>query len=409
MTFDRAVAVLRGEKALVDRGDGIYLEDEEPEVRAEWEQELRERYGCACLIRKEWYRPVALVMDFGPRDAPAGSIEKINRGKIRASHYAGEGEIAVVSKSWGDTAFVDRDVLKGAAAQALGYIFEKIDPVPVWAQKYVSVSPTQAVMVFDAVGPWDLRGHSIWYPQDTIRDRLYSVEAAMPPSLKKDFRVERAEIRKRNTGGWLRMVVGAGTAAEYEVQVPRDPFVCWSLWRTSGAHLMPKYKPVSESGLRLAGDEPCHTDWMLVAFPDRDLVDVYEDKNIRAASYDLQAKVQEEVLGFKAAVLSGRGFVSGKVVQPGEPGEKIPAGSILVLPNARPEWESMVRAAVATIVPVGGGSCVIWQWWLGRPGGSSCGCQGVRNCILRGLFSGWIRRRVRYGFHRSRCGGLLAR
>ncbi len=160
--------------------------------------------------------------------------------------------------------------------------------------------------------------------------------------------------------GWITLTIMPGAPAEYTIRVPRAPFTCWSLWRTAGRHLMPTYTPVCPSGLRLYGDDAYHSDWLLFAAPTDEranaLGSAYHDPEVRSASYHTQHEIQRELLGFTAAVLSGKGAANGKVIHP-EPGDTIPAGAIVVLPNARPEWESVVRSAAATIVPVGGELC----------------------------------------------------
>ena len=157
--------------------------------------------------------------------------------------------------------------------------------------------------------------------------------------------------------GWFTMTIMPGAPAEYAVRVPRLPFTCWALWRTNLADQMPPYSPVSESGMRLFGDDPYHNDWMIGAFPDRDVWDTYRDEEVRAASYGAMREIQREIGGFDAAVLSGRGYVSGHVVQPQGPEDEIPPGSIAVLPDARPHWDRVVRLAAGTIVPTGGELC----------------------------------------------------
>ena len=76
---------------------------------------------------------------------------------------------------------------------------------------------------------------------------------------------------------------------------------------------------ISPQGMKMYGDNPNHTDWMLGA--DLDLEAMYgfdEDKELTSAAYDAMNKVQEEIVGkygtYSISLLTGDEFyISGTV------------------------------------------------------------------------------------------------
>ena len=385
MTYDIAIDILLGKKRLVGTTgteEGITLSDETADVQEEWEQELSARYGNRCQLpvsltspRQGWFRPVAYITDYGPKDVGCGSARDLALFiRERMWHYADDGEIALSPLL--DLAVHYPQIIKshkwGEVYNALGFIFEPCSAAPVWLRHVVAKNPTAAIQQHLASGRrMEPRGHSDWYPFEPVeplvaKENVPRTIAHVDTTEQRYQEQRRREVRlaavvREKAGpidgdGWFTMTVMPGCPAEYTVRVPRAPFECWSLWRTSGDHLMPQYATVCESGIRLYGDDPYHSDWMLGAFPERDVGEVYRDSDVRDAGYRLKHEVQARLLGFTAAVLSGRGRASGIAIHP-EPGDTIPAGSIAILPNARPEYESIVRTAAATIVPVGGELC----------------------------------------------------
>lgn len=126
--------------------------------------------------------------------------------------------------------------------------------------------------------------------------------------------------------------------------VPRAPFIHWALRKTKFTHFAPNWEVVCPSGMKMANDDPYHSDWMLGAgIPlhksyDRDLV---------LAATDLAAKVQEEICGTSTYVLAGAdGYHHGSV------GE-----SILVIPHLGVEYaEAALNPKVRVIIAEEGGA-----------------------------------------------------
>lgn len=131
------------------------------------------------------------------------------------------------------------------------------------------------------------------------------------------------------------------------LRVPRLPFECWCLWRTHVAHLMPKWECISPSGLKMAMDDPYHTDWMLGA--DVHLRHSY-DASLKSVSLDMMRDVQRKYGKFEHAVIVGGPDVEGIV------GKAETPGAIMVLHDLRntPENNLAVGNASAIITENGG-------------------------------------------------------
>src|ERR1043165_8795627 len=73
MTWDIAISICKGEKKLTGQNSDVGLEDEDPEVKKEWESHLRWMYAGTVRLRgsenKNCYmRPYARVTSWGKQD-----------------------------------------------------------------------------------------------------------------------------------------------------------------------------------------------------------------------------------------------------------------------------------------------------------------------------------------------------
>lgn len=153
-----------------------------------------------------------------------------------------------------------------------------------------------------------------------------------------------AKIREQAGDDWLQV--------NDELKVPRAPFENWCLWRGDGAHLAMPWKCVAPSGLKMFGDDPYHTDFMLGAGLELDAM--RDDNELSRQIWDLRHKVQEEKLGFKCAVLCGTGVSAElKAVHP-KPGESCEQDEVAVIPNAGPDYVAAANTAGAVITEQGG-------------------------------------------------------
>jgi phosphohistidine swiveling domain-containing protein len=126
-------------------------------------------------------------------------------------------------------------------------------------------------------------------------------------------------------------------------EVPRAPFVCWVLNRTTLAHLMPRWEPVSRSGMKLQGDCRFHSDWWFGAGFGTDGGAYDRCSPLHEAAMNARSEIQHELGGFQCAVLSGGEDVYGTV-----------GHDIAVVPDLRPERLDEILRCKAVITEAGG-------------------------------------------------------
>lgn len=139
-------------------------------------------------------------------------------------------------------------------------------------------------------------------------------------------------------------------------KVPVAPFERWALNSTDWFHLGPAWEPVCPQGLKLQGDDPFHSDWILGGGFALDEWD-YSGDLYQAASKASHA-VQQKYFNAEVPVLSGSGRVQGRVVHI-KPGETLDGrGEIAVIRNAGPDYvqvaEEVIRIGGAIITETGG-------------------------------------------------------
>ena len=156
----------------------------------------------------------------------------------------------------------------------------------------------------------------------------------------------RAKIIEQAGDQWIEMPFMGNT-----IRVPKAPFEQWCLWRTDGAHLAMPWEKVSISGVKMFGDDPYHTDFLLGAGLEPDAM--MSDSHLSETFFNLRYKVQQEKLGFDCAVLSGRGYIRGTVVH-AQVGQELPDDAIVVLKAASPKYVDLALKARAVIVERGG-------------------------------------------------------
>jgi len=364
MTWDYAYQILAGCAALVGRspqypGEDVGIELEEG-VDTGWQTTLEEHFAGTVPHAHAHWQPYAVVTDYGERDA----FHEERPGRInRALHYADSPD--------------DRASVLRVGGERLAVLFRRVQ-IPVWWQPRVCFEDDQAALdEYLEYRGLERRGHRAWYgsgsesaiaPGDgTPKGELLSqiAEARQQREQEECERWERqmeryrAQIREQagpdeggEDGAWMTLKVTCEDGPEV-YRVPRAPFLQWALARTHGQHLAPDWVPICPQGLKLTGDIPEHSDWMLGMTPDVvDLYDAYQDRALQAAAYRLMWEVQEALLGFEATVLCGSGWAKGEVVH-ARPDEDC-TGKIAVIPTAGPRYTIPAMTALATITEQGG-------------------------------------------------------
>jgi len=154
--------------------------------------------------------------------------------------------------------------------------------------------------------------------------------------------------RAEASGGFVDVLLPDADCVLVAHSVPKAPLIAWASRRRLGLP-MPNpedpaatWIPVCPRDLKLENDDPFHSDWMVGTEPSFPLELWYDHWSPRgaafeAAAFELLARLQDELLGFEVAVLSGRGSAEGPVVHPG-PDQEVPPGSIVVIPHCGAEY-----------------------------------------------------------------------
>ena len=385
--YSNAVAILRGELALEGVNTvGLVQQDPEAEGFAAWQQQVQYAYAGRFRLRGVWYRPYAVVENYGQQDAAwsakrwglKGDMARAP-GNNRALYYANDPEADLALT-------MDYPGWMGLTT-AMRVLFEVCTSPPVWMQHARTAEEALSAYVHvrgytlerrswsERHGAMDSEVRELYAQQraymlrreaeiDLIRGRtgygaVAFVELPEEPEEPEDDTAQIAAYREQivaradamGAEGWLDLPPYQGHPG---LRVPRAPFLHWALARTHGAHLAPSWHPVCPSGLkRGVDDDPYHTDWVVGASI---APDTAYQPDIRDVSVHAMGEIQERMLGFKATVLAGRGRVSGRVVHP-EEGQELAHDEIAVIPTARPGYEAAVCTAAAVITGTGGELC----------------------------------------------------
>jgi hypothetical protein len=198
---------------------------------------------------------------------------------------------------------------------------------------------------------------------DTLHRHATGDQWEMIDELRKKFSTERERIlgdqvraQADEHGGWLElplMYKGKPYTKQRTLRVPKNPFLYWSLryfnFEDHG-HAKPHWDFVAGSGHKMMNDDPYHTDWMLGAGVPLDEAYSHEDGSfgeiVRSSSYELKNKLVREYTGhaFTTLTKGDKTYISGEVVFP-KPNERVPTGSIAIVPHAGPEYQLAMESA----------------------------------------------------------------
>lgn len=161
--------------------------------------------------------------------------------------------------------------------------------------------------------------------------------------------VAKDQILELNQEDWLLLVVGDKT-----YRVAGKPFRAWSrmLLFPEGTRdniIDEEWKnPVCPQDLRLQGDIPAHSDWLVSC----DLLHEWSGNHpLKDAAYSLARKYQRGNLPY---TVLAPGVASGVLVRPDSPDAQPVPGCILLIPNLSEEWAIHCMAASGVISEAGG-------------------------------------------------------
>jgi len=368
--------VLDGDLKLVgNETDGI---DAVPDTdSAEYKQRVRWLYAGRVRIRGAWYRPRAIVTQFGPGDAAwaskyAGGVQdpgtryRVNPvwAAGRTLAYGRTGDIVVVVRH---KAGQFRIYGGEHGARASHMLWEPCAEPPHWWPELAT--PDDAFASFEAAGRTlvcESYEESHFKVEDDFERATQIPRPARPASpaptaqspeevhaalqrerddAERQARAHRSlcamwrkTILERNGGEMLDLVDVEGNVV---AAVPKRPFMAYALARTESKHLV-SWEPVCPQGLKLPGDSRAHTDWFVGMGGTLENGYPYDSPLHDAATHTMFL-VQEAVAGVSCGIL-----VSGPAVE-GVVGE-----DVIVLPNLAPDYLSELLTARAVITEQGG-------------------------------------------------------
>lgn len=387
MSTDQALSVLKGESALSGSSATEIIFEPDPDPR-DYLNELDDKYGGLARIDGGLYRPYMVVTDYGPEDAPfhvqraVGYVEYISE-RMHGDRFLEAGTIKARALHYGRNRHVDRvevcrvlSRLDPGLERNLAVIFEPVHDVPVWV---MPAKDAQAA-VDKRFGSLHCDGYSRRYgtedmagERDEVRRKnqakanfadmvqtfgnrdmrqvLDENLKAMADRSAETFDRRRAKILEQNAslGFGLRSFDFGGDIGIREI--PEGPLRRWAIARTLGRDKAPEWTPVCPQGVKVVGDDPVHSDWVVAAgLENEDMTDgpLAEKQN------DLMLEIQQESLGLAVNVLvAGRASATGTVIhaKPDTPCDK---SMIAVISHAGPEYMNVARSAAAVIALKGG-------------------------------------------------------
>jgi phosphohistidine swiveling domain-containing protein len=152
--------------------------------------------------------------------------------------------------------------------------------------------------------------------------------------------------------------VPAGSA-----KVPRAPFLHWAFSRMKMFEdQLPPWQNICPPGMKMQMDDPNHTDWIVGAGldpQDRELL--YYPGPLAEAAMKLSHEFQDKFdKPSHVHVLVDGPVVSGQVFH-GKRNKPCPPGSVVVLPDLRPQYLEAIEDAVAVITEQGGETAHLTQ------------------------------------------------
>ncbi len=415
MSTDDAYRLMAGETVLVNTdGEGnlsgpsldlAFAEDVGaplPESLAGYVAYVRGKWAGALQVEGAYYQPYGYVTNFGMHDIVRpdhrltnaakrylGRMGKLGDARMkppkehlrrdgflsRPTHYVEDPDDDVVLDCRVPDALAAID--GGRLPGVLPFLFRRLPELPPWLEPVRTVEASIDAALGAGVR-LEERGHRQAYglPWDEGRAEVAKANARESRSKRDAYALEveaeRAERARRKEceaaleavmaqaalpgrGGWLDLHVGGDV-----LRVPRAPFEHWCLDRCRAGHLAPPWDPCSRSGMKLEGDDPMHTDWLLGAGLDPLTLRWYgpepEARTLSEAAHDLMGEVQRRVLGHRCAVLADGGFRTGRAYVADRVREDMPSeGDVVVLPDASADWLDVVVAACGT----GAGAVVV--------------------------------------------------
>jgi len=352
MTYDYDVELLSGKIKLIGTSGtkkGIESAKEDPKDVVDYLKAVRYFYGGA--FRKSgdvWYKPYAIVTNFGKYDAKNVHFDRNNSHSLRALHYANS--VRDISYSL---------VVPETPAMHCETLFQKVTAPPVWLS--MPKTPQEAVDEYLKIERrLDERGHrqKYGYLENSIKIAALKIPQHIDRESEKlrEDRIDKEMSELKNkiiakaekNGGFFDLIVKYPKKKEEKIyKIPYIPFKAWVL----GDYDM--WNPICPTGLKMSNDDALHSDWVVGAGIDIDkLYGFGIDKYFNDAVWSKRIVIEEEY-NKNFIVLRGSGKVTGKITHP-EPDEEMLGNEIIVVPNLRSDYYIPATKALAVISEMGG-------------------------------------------------------
>lgn len=378
ISLDQIISILKGNAKLTgdSSGEGVGLEADNA---TKYKADLQYMFGGVWNNAGRFMRPYGKVTSWGPDDmTDIATMGRVGKYRHNSMYYADDDQRDVIQRLF----------MKDSETRHTEVLFKEVSNFPHPLVEVASLdSPQKALDAFLAAGRGlEERGYA------GGRDRVNGIDEIMletqglqavskygedengmplPPmpqspllsgaldrlnkawDAQDDFVKNHAryvlEITKQAGKNWLKL----GKIDGKVVSVPQAPFENWCLWRGDGAHLALPWETVCPSGLKMFGDDPYHSDWMIGAgFQPDDMLD--HSGRLSKLAFDMRRKVQAKKLGFKVAVLCGTGTSQSLKAAHPKKGEECRSDQVAVIPNAGPDYVAAAMTAGAVICEQGG-------------------------------------------------------
>lgn len=373
ISADQVLKILRGDAKLIGVNDLDMVDDDDTDYKAQLDYFYA---GVWVTSGGRYLRPYAVVTSWGSEDM--AHSDKITPDSDNCNRKSGTFASVMGEMAGRDLFYADdmqRDVVKYLRYKpnnpdiaqgrdgTVAILFKEVKNFPhLLRRPHHEAQAALDEFLSESGRGLEIRGYVQTFPPmerelrsnvvpikipDMDEGRLDRVNRVLENMRSKSVEKYREEIIAQAGDNWIDMEYKGKT-----IRVPEAPFQQWCLWRTDGAHLALPWNKVSPSGMKMGGDDPYHTDFLIGAgFEPRAMLD---DEELERAFYDLRYKVQHEKMDFKCAVLSGRGYQQGTVIHVVTGDETIPDDAIVIVKNAAAKHLDQVLRARAVIVERGG-------------------------------------------------------
>lgn len=363
LSVDQATSLLQGRTRLTGNSStqDIELVDEDPsdpDLQRYLEHTQRMWRGIFRFENK-LYRPYARVTTWN-RDDYHFSLQ-VARGEHPHVHTVGNEKLKLIRSAYyaQDPA---KDLVVGTAG-SLGaiYLCSRVDEEPPFWVRIRTEDPVRYLPDYEREHGLVETGADLSSRfDDTPRSFSAKAEEALPEKSPEELQREVLAYEEQLRQYFERILEQADAGAGYLdltvtpegarssrlLKVPKAPFMHWVFRGVDCERLgiaLPEWTPVCPRGLKMGGDDPHHSDWMLGA--GLDLEDDYGVGNpVQSAAFSLLHELRTQHLKTNCSVLTGKGQAFGTVVFP-QPGERVSAGSIAVIPHAGPQYQAALESA----------------------------------------------------------------